>query len=144
MRLNASNSFIKKNTRNILNYDQMMQLSELGLADIKERNSHRFMGYGVEELLQILPSCIVVEQELYALKIYKTAFDVIAVGYKNPKEGGKYLYCKCCDDIVNEDNPNQSGHLIDVLFDILIFVNSQYPEELEEFKGELNHYVQNL
>lgn len=144
MRLSASNSYIKKNTRNTLTIDQMMQLSKLGLADIKERNSHRIMGYGVEELLQILPSCIIVEQEWYVLKIYKTAFNVIAVGYKNPKEDGKYLYYECCDDIMNEDNPNQSGHLIDVLFDILIYVNTHYPEELEEFKKELNHYIQNL
>lgn len=144
MRLSPSNSYHKKNTRNTLTIDQMVQLSKLGLADIKERNSHRIMGYGVEELLQILPACIVVDGNMYVLRVYKTAFDVIAVGYKNPKEGGKYLYSKCCDDITNEDNPNQSGHLIDVLFDILIFVNSQYPQELEEFKNKLNHYIKSL
>lgn len=144
MRLSASNSYHKKNTRNTLTMEQMVELEKFGLANIKERNSHRECGYGVEELLQILPACIVVDGNMYVLRIYKTAFDVVAVGYKNPKEGGKYLYSKCCDDLLNEGDALQSGHLVDVLYDILIFVDSQYPQELEDFKNKLDHYMQSM
>ena len=145
MRLSAINAVHKKNTRNTLNMEQMYKLHDLGLAYIKERNGHIVCEYGVEELLQILPACIVVDKKVYILQVYKTAFDVIAVHYKTPKNiEDNTLYAKGCDDVNNEWNPFQSGHLVDVLFDCLLWVNETYPNELEEFKEKLQHYIQTL
>lgn len=145
MRLSATNVYHKKNTRNTLNMEQMYKLHDLGLAYIKERNDHIDCEYGVEELLQILPACIVVDKKMYILQVYKTAFDVIAVHYKNPKDiEDNTLYAKGCDDFDNEWTPLQSGHLVNVLFDCLLWVNENYPSELEEFKEKLQHYIQTL
>ena len=145
MRLSAINAVHKKNTRNTLNMEQMHKLHDLGLAYIAERNGHIDCGYGVEELLQILPACIVVKKKMYILQVYKSAFDVVAVHYKNPKDiEDNTLYAKGCDDFDNEWTPLQSGHLVNVLFDCLLWVNENYPSELEEFKEKLQHYIQTL
>ena len=139
MRLSATNVYHKMNTRNTLNMEQMYKLHDLGLAYIAERNHHTDCEYGVEELLQILPACIVNNKTLYSLRIYKNAFDVQCVAYKKDNE---FLYGVPLDEIKNDEYPNQIGHLVDALYYMLLWVNETYPNELEEFKEKLQHYIQ--
>ena len=127
--------------------EQMVELEKIGLANIKERNSHRECGYGVEELLQILPACIAVDGWCYCLKLYKSAFDVQHIAYvahKNPKTGvADYLHSIGCDDVMPKDE-SYSGHLVDALFEMVLWVNNNYKEYLTEHKEKLNHYIQSM
>lgn len=145
MRLTANNVFHKKSTRNTLSITQMNTLHNLGLCNVNERSGHTEVAFGVEELLQILPMAILngnglAEDVLYSLKVYKTAFEVIGVGYIN--HNGKELCYLGCDDIANSDT--QSGNLVEVLYQILLWVNREYPNELKEYKEALDHYIKSL
>lgn len=139
MRLSASNVYHKKNTRNTLSMIDMNVLHELGLVNVNERSGHRECGLGVEELLQILPACIVKDKVLYSLRIYKNAFDVQCVAYY--RNGDDCLFGMAVDDIPNTENPTQSANLVDALYLTLIWVNEYYPSELQEYKDKLKHYV---
>ena len=147
MRLTANNVFHKKSTRNTLSITQMNTLHNLGLCNVNERSGHTEVAFGVEELLQILPMAIqkgngLAEDVLYSLKVYKTAFDVIGVGYIN--HNGKELCYIGCDVIANSDNLMQSGNLVEVLYQVLLWVNREYPNELKEYKEALDHYIKSL
>ena len=85
MRTDATQIYKKRVTRNTLNIQQMLKLEELGLCVLSERDRHTETHFGVEELMQLLPACIVVGKNMYCLQIYKTAFDVQSVRYYNPK-----------------------------------------------------------
>lgn len=138
MRLSSSNVLHKMNTRNQLTSSQMYKLHDLGLVVIADRDKHRECDFGVEELLQILPACIVSDGSLYSLRIYKNAFDVQCVAYY--KNGDDWLYGVAVDDIPNPEYPNQSGHLVDAIYDVLLWVNDVFPEELAEYKEKVKHH----
>jgi hypothetical protein len=142
MRISSSNVFHKKNTRNTLTIEQMDKLKELGLAQPMERESHRECGIGVEELLQILPSFIFVDDTIYPLTIYKNVFDVLCVAYY--KRGEDFIYCVALDEVTNKELPQQTGHLVDALYETLLWVNENYPNELEEYKDKLNSYMESM
>lgn len=139
MRTDATQVYKKRVTRNTLNIQQMMQLADLGLCDLNERDRHTDYFFGVEELLQILPACIVVEQNMYCLQIYKTAFDIQAVRYYNPKT--HETICSIgCDDVMPQDE-SHNGHLVDALFEMVLYVNQNHKEEFAEYKEKLQHFV---
>ena len=136
MRLSETNVYHKKNTRNTLTIEQMCKLHELGLAYIAERNDHKESCFGVEELLQILPSCIVDDDKLYSLHIYKNSFNVQCVAYKRDRI---FLYSLLLDEIPISEN---CGHLVDALYNCLLWVNDNYPNELAWYKEQLKHYIE--
>lgn len=140
MRLDSSNVLNKKNTRNTLTTEQMHKLHELGLIVLSERSNHISSELGVEELMQILPTPIVVDKKMYSLSIYKNVFDVQCVAYY--RNGDDWLYGVAVDDIPNVEHIGQSGHLVDALYDCLLWVNETYPNELKEYKDELQQYHQ--
>lgn len=147
MRTDETQVYKKKVTRNTLNIQQMLELEKLGLCVLSERDKHTEPHFGVEELLQILPSCIMVDGLLYSLKLYKSAFDVqhIAyVAYKVPKTGlSDYLHSVGCDDVMPKDE-SYNGHLVDALFEMVLWVNSNHKECFDEYKEKLNQYVKSL
>ena len=138
MRLTNANVLHKINTRNCLTTAQMQNLNDLGLVVIADRDCHRECNFGVEELMQILPSCIVKDKTLYSLRIYKNAFDVQCVAYY--RNGDDWLYGIAVDEIPNTEYPLHSGHLIDALYNVLLWVNDNYPEELAEDKEKVMHH----
>jgi hypothetical protein len=145
MRTDATQVYKKRATRNTLNIQQMMQLAELGLCNLNERDKHTDYFFGVEELLQILPSCIVTNEGwLYSLKIYKNAFDVQCVSYsthKNIKTGeSDYLYTIACDELMQQGEM-YNGHLVDALFEMLLWVNQNHKTYLADYKEKLHHYM---
>ena len=139
MRTDATQVYKKKVTRNTLNIQQMMQLEELGLCNLKERDKHTEYFFGVEELMQLLPACIVVGETMYCLQIYKTAFDVLSVRYYNPKTH-ETICAIGCDDVMPKDE-SYNGHLVDVLFEMVLWVNNNYKEYFAEYKEKLQHYI---
>jgi hypothetical protein len=147
MRTDATQIYKKKVTRNTLNIQQMLKLEELGLCNLKERDKHTEYSFGVEELMQILPACIVVDGWCYCLKLYKSAFDVQHIAYvahKNPKTGvADYLHSVGCDDVMPQDE-SYNGHLVDALFEMVLWVNNNYKEYLAEYKDKLQHYIKSL
>lgn len=144
MRTDATQVYKKRVTRNTLNIQQMMQLEELGLCNLKEREKHTDYFFGVEELIQLLPACIVVDGWCYCLHIYKSAFDVQYVAYKAHKSitGDKtdYLHSIGCDDVMPQDE-SYNGHLVDALFEMVLWVNENHKEYLAEYKDKLQHYI---
>lgn len=104
MRTDATQVYKKRVTRNTLHIQQMMKLEELGLCNLKERDRHTETHFGVEELIQLLPACIVVDGWCYCLHIYKSAFDVQHVAYmthKNTKtDKTDYLHTIGCDEVM--------------------------------------------
>lgn len=139
MRTDFTQVYKKKNTRNTLTIQQMNLLCQLGLASDVERDSHTDSCFGVEELMQILPSCIVAEKKMYCLQIYKTAFDIQAVRYYNPSEHYT-LVVFGCDDVVAED-ALAPGNLVDALFNMVLWVNKYDSSEFSVYKGKLQHYI---
>lgn len=139
MRLSSANVLHKKNTRNTLTIAQMRILHDLGLVIMHERDSHRDCSFGVEELMQILPACIVENGTMYSLKIYKNVFDVVCIAYMD-FDTYECIIEAGCDDAPNTEYPIQSGHLIDLLFETLIKVNTFYPDTLKEYKEKVVHY----
>lgn len=142
MRTDATQVYTKRVTRNTLNIQQMMKLEGLGLCVLNERDRHTETHFGVEELMQLLPACIVVEENMYCLQIYKTAFDVQSVRYYNPKTHGT-LCAIGCDDVMPQDE-SYNGHLVDALFEMVLWVNQNYKEYLAEYKEKLQHFVKSL
>lgn len=147
MRTDETQVYKKKVTRNTLNIQQMLELEKLGLCVLSERDKHTDPHFGVEELLQILPACIVVDGWCYCLRVYKSAFDVQHIAYiahKNPKTGfADYLHSIGCDEVMPKDE-SYNGHLVDALFEMVLWVNSNHKEYLAEYKEKLNHYIKSL
>lgn len=142
MRTDATQIYKKRVTRNTLNIQQMMKLEELGLCVLSERDRHTETHFGVEELMQLLPACIVVEKNMYCLQIYKTAFDVQSVRYYNPKTH-ETICAFGCDDVMPQDE-SYNGHLVDALFEMVLWVNQNHEEYLAEYKEKLQHFVKSL
>lgn len=142
MRTDATQIYKKRVTRNTLNIQQMMKLEELGLCVLSERDRHTETHFGVEELMQILPACIVVDETMYCLQIYKTAFDVQAVRYYSPKTH-ETLCVFGCDDVMPKDE-SYNGHLVDALFEMVLYVNKNHKEYLAEYKEKLYHFIKSL
>ena len=139
MRTDATQVYKKRVTRNTLNILQMMQLEELGLCNLKERDKHTDFFFGVEELMQLLPACIVVDGTMYCLQIYKTTFDVLSVRYYNPKT--HETICSIgCDDVMPQDE-SYNGHLVDVLFEMVLYINQNHKDEFAEYKEKLHHFI---
>ena len=147
MRTDETQVYKKKVTRNTLNIQQMLELEKLGLCVLSERDKHTEPHFGVEELFQILPACILVDGWLYSLKLYKSVFDVQHIAYvahKNPKTGVvEHLHSIGCDDVIPKDE-SYNGHLVDALFEMVLWVNNNHKEYLAEYKEKLNHYVKSL
>ena len=147
MRTDETQVFKKRVTRNTLNIQQMMELEKLGLCVFSERDKHTEQNFGVEELFQILPSCILVDGWLYCLKLYKSVFEVQHIAYvahKNPKTGAtEHLHSIGCDDVMPQDE-SYNGHLVDALFEMVLWVNNNHKEYLAEYKEKLNQYVKSL
>lgn len=139
MRTDATQIYKKKVTRNTLYFQQMAKLEELGLCSLKEREKHTECTFGVEELMQLLPACIVIEGNMYCLQIYKTAFDVLSVRYYNPKTH-ETICAIGCDDVMPKDE-SYNGHLVDALFEMVLWVNENHKEYLAEYKDKLQHYI---
>ena len=139
MRTDATQVIKKKVTRNTLNIQQMMQLEELGLCNLKERDMHTDYFFGVEELMQLLPACIVVGETMYCLQIYKTAFDVLSVRYYNPKTH-ETICVIGCDDVMPKDE-RYNGHLVDAVFEMVLYINQNHKTEFTEYKDKLQHYI---
>lgn len=139
MRTDATQIIKKKVTRNTLNIQQMMQLEGLGLCNIKERAMHTDSCFGAEELMQLLPACIVVEGNMYCLQIYKTAFDVLSVRYYNQKTH-ETICAIGCDDVMPKDE-RYNGHLVDALFEMVLYINQNHKTEFTEYKDKLQHYI---
>ena len=139
MRTDATQVYKKKVTRNTLNIQQMLKLEELGLCVLSERDRHTETHFGVEELMQLLPACIVVGETMYCLQIYKTAFDVLSVRYYNPKTH-ETICAIGCDDVMPKDE-SYNGHLVDALFEMVLYVNDNHKEEFAEYKDKLQHYI---
>ena len=106
-------------------------------AELGEKNATNH--HAPRDMMQILPACIVKDKIIYCLRVYKNVFDVQCVAYY--KNGDDWLYGVAVDDISNGELPNQCGHLVDALYDLILWVNENYPQELQEFKDKLNHYV---
>lgn len=144
MRTDATQVYTKRETRNTLNFQQMLKLEELGLCNLKEREKHTDYFFGVEELLQILPACIVTDGWCYCLYIYKSAFDVQYVAYKAHKsitsDKTDYLHSIGCDDVIPQDE-SYNGHLVDALFEMVLWVNQNHKEYLAEYKDKLQYYI---
>lgn len=142
MRTDTTQVYKKRVTRNTLNIQQMIKLEELGLCVLSERDRHTETHFGVEELMQLLPACIVVDGNMYCLQIYKTAFDVQSVRYYNPKT--HEIICAIgCDDVMPQDE-SYNGHLVDALFEMILWVNQNHKEYLAEYKEKLQHFVKTL
>ena len=139
MRTDATQVYKKKVTRNTLSIQQMMQLEELGLCNLKERDKHTDYFFGVEELMQLLPACIVVGKTMYCLQIYKTVFDVLSVRYYNQKTH-ETICVFGCDDVMPKDE-SYNGHLVDALFEMVLYVNQNHKEYFAEYKDKLQHYI---
>ena len=139
MRTDATQVIKKKVTRNTLNIQQMLKLEELGLCNLKERDKHTDYFFGVEELMQLLPACIVVGKTMYCLQIYKTAFDVLSVRYYNQKTH-ETICAFGCDDVMPKDE-SYNGHLVDALFEMVLYINRKHKEEFAEYKDKLQHYI---
>ena len=139
MRTDATQIYKKQVTRNTLNIQQMLKLEELGLCVLSERDRHTETHFGVEELMQLLPACIVIGQTMYCLQIYKTAFDVLSVRYYNQKTH-ETICAFGCDDVMPKDE-SYNGHLVDALFEMVLYINRKHKEEFAEYKEKLNHYV---
>ena len=147
MRTDATQVYKKRVTRNTLNIQQMTKLEELGLCVLSERDRHTETHFGVEELMQLLPACIVVDGWCYCLHIYKSAFDVQYVAYmahKNTKtDKTDYLHSIGCDDVMPQDE-SYNGHLVDALFEMVLWVNQNHKEYLAEYKEKLQHFVKTI
>ena len=139
MRTDATQIYKKRVTRNTLNIQQMLKLEELGLCNLKERDKHTETHFGVEELMQLLPACIVVEKNMYCLQIYQTAFDVQSVRYYSQKTH-EILFAIGCDDVIRQGE-SYNGHLVDALFEMVLFVNRKHKEEFAEYKEKLQHFI---
>ena len=139
MRTDATQIYKKRVTRNTLNIQQMLKLEELGLCSLKERDKHTDYFFGVEELMQLLPACIVVGETMYCLQIYKTAFDVLSVRYYNQKTH-ETICVFGCDDVMPKDE-RYNGHLVDALFEMVLYINRKHKEEFAEYKEKLQHYI---
>jgi hypothetical protein len=139
MRTDETQVYKKKVTRNTLNIQQMLKLEELGLCVLSERDRHTETHFGVEELMQLLPACIVVGGTMYCLQIYKTAFDVQSVRYYNPK-AHETICAIGCDDVVEED-ALVPGNLVDALFEMVLYINQNHKTEFTEYKDKLQHYI---
>ena len=139
MRTDATQIYKKKVTRNTLYFQQMAKLEKLGLCSLKEREKHTECTFGVEELMQLLPACIVIEGNMYCLQIYKTAFDVLSVRYYNPKTH-ETICAIGCDDVMPQDE-SYNGHLVDALFEMVLYVNDNHKKEFAEYKEKLQHFI---
>lgn len=142
MRTDSTQVYKKRVTRNTLNIQQMMKLEELGLCSIKEREKHTDFFFGVEELMQLLPSCIVVNNNIYCLQIYKTIFNIQSVRYYNQKTN-ETLRVVGCDDVMPKDK-SYNGNLIDALFEMVLYINKNHKKEFAEYKEKLHHYILSL
>lgn len=130
------NNSTNKNVRNLLTTSQMVNLNNLGLVDMGERLKCEHIEFSIQELLQILPGCIVKDETMYTMYVYKTAFDVIAIQYKNPNFVSDCIYRKgCLEAKHNED----VGNFVDLLYDCLLWVNENYPEYLEDYKNSIKN-----
>ena len=109
------------------------------MCNLKERDKHTEYFFGVEELLQLLPACIVVGKTMYCLQIYKTAFDVLSVRYYNQKTH-ETICAIGCDDVMPKDE-RYNGHLVDALFEMVLYINRKHKEEFAEYKDKLQHYI---
>ena len=94
--------------------------------------------------MQLLPGCIVVGGWCYCLHIYKSAFDVQHVAYmvhKNTKTGvTDYLHTIGCDDVMPQDE-SYNGHLVDALFEMVLWVNQNHKEYFSEYKEGLQNFI---
>ena len=142
MRTDSTQVYKKRVTRNTLNIQQMMKLEELGLCSIKERGKHTDFFFGIEELIQLLPACIVVNNNIYCLQIYKTIFNIQSVRYYNQKTN-ETLRVVGCDDVMPKDK-SYNGNLIDALFEMVLYINNNHKKEFAEYKEKLHHYILSL
>lgn len=147
MRTDATQIYKKRVTRNTLNIQQMMKLEELGLCVLSERDRHTETHFGVEELMQLLPTAIVTGGWCYCLYIYKSAFGVQYVAYKARKsitdDKTDYLHSIGCDDVMPQDE-SYNGHLVDALFEMVLYVNDNHKEEFAEYKEKLQHFIKSF
>ena len=125
------------NRKNFLGWKQETELAERGLLDVRLRDNTRI---GVEDLMCLLPACISVNNTMYTLKIYKTAWDIPAVAYKNCKDYCDVLISSVADDFADE-KINYCGSLVDVLFNVLCQVDDKYPHLLKEAKWTLRYQL---
>lgn len=139
MRTDATQVYKKRVTRNTLNIQQMLQLEELGLCVLSERDRHTETHFGVEELMQLLPACIVIDENMYCLQIYKTAFNVQAVRYYNPKAHETICVITCEDVMAHVEDYN--GHLVDALFEMVLWINQTHKELFAKYKEKLQHFI---
>lgn len=130
----AKDQSIYSNTRkNFLSYSQCDELAKRGLYDQRLRDNQRI---GVEDLFCMLPACITKKDDaadatLYVLYVYKSAWDIPIIVYKNPRQYDDVLISFAADDHADS---NGCGSIVDALYDMICWVDDNYSALLDEFK----------
>lgn len=117
-----------------LRLSKMKVLEDLGLSNNSERMfKHMSVGYNVAELFMILPTALFdKDNNMFCIEFYKTAFDVPAIRYYSYK--------------LNKELDNSAFVLDDcksmanMCYELLLWVNKNYPESLDNFKKLVNEY----
>lgn len=131
----ANDQSIFSNTRkNFLSYSQCDELTKRGLYDQRLRDNQRI---GVEDLFCMLPACITKIDDstaatIYVLYVYKSAWDIPIVAYKNPRKHDDVLISFAADDYMIESGGY--GGMVDALYSMICWVDDNYSELLDEFK----------
>ena len=145
MRLNVASDIHKKNTSNLLSFQQMQELNDLGLVSFKERGTHKEFFLGVEELMMMLPKTIYADNTLYCFSIWASAFGVLYAGYRKPIVKNGYadhttLVSIGLDDVAPRI-VNEYANFVDVLFALVIWVDNNHCDTLREYREKLQHAV---
>lgn len=128
--------------KNFLSFAQCDELNRRGLFDARLRDNERI---GVEDLFCMLPACITKTNDcagatLYVLYVYKSAWDVPVIAYKNPREYNDVLFSSCADDTATDDK-TYCGSMVDALYNAIIWLDDNYPMYLEKFKWTLKYQL---
>lgn len=143
MRLNGQSEVLHKmHTANHLSYEKMEELKNRDLIDFYERNRHDDFFLGVEELFMLLPELITIEGKTYAFRMWKSAFDVPYVGFVSASDMFETpLIAIGGDDLVCRDMRNKYADLVDMFYELIIWLDNNYRFVFKEYREKLQHCI---
>ena len=110
--------------------------------DFADRNAIRYAAKVIDEgyALGIFPEGRTVSELIPADAKNGVAY----IAHKNPKtDKSDYLHSIGCDEVMPQDE-SYNGHLVDALFEMVLWVNENHKEYLAEYKEKLQHFVKSV